>query len=199
MNSTSASWDKFLNPDVLKQNFVQAGLFLAAFEMLKQSLIGKPRDFFWNGFKDGKHIVSPDYQEKVLSLSKHKYEASVRWWQQQGAIDDGDATRLAEIREHRDMIAHEMPKLIGTVEHSIRLDLLYGISELLAKIDNWWIVNVEIAIDADVPDYTDEQLKEANSMNAIFIEMILPIAEGDDSKMRSLYQMWIEHQNKNEG
>jgi len=97
------------------------------------------------------------------------------------------------------MIAHEMPKLIGTVEHSIRLDLLYGISELLAKIDNWWIVNVEIAIDADVPDYTDEQLKEANSMNAIFIEMILPIAEGDDSKMRSLYQMWIEHQNKNEG
>ena len=194
MSLSSASWDKFLNPELLKKNFVQAGLYLAAFELLKQSLIGRPRDFFWNGFKNGKEIISSEYQEEVLSLSKHKYEASSLWWQQQGAIDRLDVERLTEIREHRDLIAHEMPKLIGSAEHSIRLDLLGSIAGLLAKIDNWWIVNVEIATDPDVREYTKNDLDGAASMSSIFLSMMLPIAEGDDSKMRSLYETWIAYQ-----
>lgn len=199
MSDTSESWSKFLNPDLLKQNFIQAGLYLSAYEMLKQSLVGRPRDFFWTGFKDGEDLISNDYQEKVLSLSKYKYEASALWWQKQGAIDQSEVIRLAEIREHRDQIAHEMPKIIGTIEHFIRLDLLCSIVELLTKIDNWWIINIEIAADPDAPEYTEDELKGAASMSSIFLSMMLPIAEGDDTKMKSLYEIWINHQRDQNG
>ena len=199
MNATSASWDKFLNPDLLKQNFVRAGLYLAAFELLKQSLVDRPRTFFLDGYEGGKEIISPEYQEKVLSLSKHKYHASALWWQQMGAIDSSDVAKLAEIREHRDLIAHEMPRLIGTIEDSIRVDLLHSTAELLAKIDNWWIVNFELAIDPDAADHTEEELRGAASMSSLFLSLMLPIADGDDSKMRSLYDMWRRHVRSDNG
>ncbi|MEI6277918.1 MAG: hypothetical protein WCQ16_00885 [Verrucomicrobiae bacterium] len=186
----SASWEKFLNPDALKQNLIAGGLYLAAFELLKSSLVGRPRDFYWNGFRNGKDLISPDYQEKVLSLHKHTYTASALWWRQRGAIDDEDIERLTEIREHRDQVAHNMPMLLSTIEHYIRIDLLTSCNDLLFKIDNWWIQNIEVATDPDSPQCTDQELAAATSISSHFLSLMLPIVAGDDSQLRALYQIW---------
>jgi hypothetical protein len=143
MKSTTdaeASWAKFLNPESLKQNLLQGGLYLAAFEMLKDSIVGRPRDFFCCGFSDGSMVndlSSPRYESEVRSLHKHPFTASALWWHKQGAISDEDLDLLRQIREHRDQIAHNMPKMIGTAEHSIKIDLLVNTNSILAKIDNW--------------------------------------------------------------
>jgi hypothetical protein len=197
------SWTKFLNPEALKQNLLQGGLYLAAFEMLKDSLVGRPRDFFCFGVSDGDVVTdlsSPRYASEVRSLHKHPFTASALWWNKQGAISDEDIDLLRQIREHRDEIAHNMPKMIGTVEHSISLDLLVHTNSILAKIDNWWLKNFEAGIDpAQYEKFTQEEMDAAVSMSSVFLSMMIPLAAGDDSQFRTLYAMWCEHLQKTRG
>lgn len=195
--NASPSWEKFLNPDFLKQNLLQGGLYLAAFEMLKGSLVGRPRDFFCFEVIDGEISTSqatPEYAKKVLSLHAHPYTASVLWWRNQGAISDKEVELLRYIREHRDQIAHNMPKMIGTIEHSINLDLLNAIEAILAKIDNWWIQNVEAGTDPEAFErFNQEDLDAATSMNSFFLSMMIRMVSGDDNHFRSIYNMWCYH------
>lgn len=52
------SWENFLNPEVLRPNLIMASLYIAAFEMLKDTIVERIRDFYITGFdksieKDG--------------------------------------------------------------------------------------------------------------------------------------------------
>lgn len=200
VSDIETSWEKFLNPESLKQNLLQGGLYLAAFEMLKQSLVGRPRDFFCFAVADGKIVTdldSPDYISEVRSLHKHSYTASALWWHKQGAITNDDLELLRQIREHRDQIAHNMPKIIGTAEHSINLDLLVHTNTLLAKLDNWWLQNVEAGIDPDqFEKFTQDEMDAAASMSSLFLSMMIPLVVGDESQFQTLYAMWCEQQRK---
>lgn len=192
-----ASWAKFLNPDSLKQNLLQGGLYLAAFEMLKDSLVGRPRDFYCIGFVEGELETGAEYARKVLALHKHPYTASALWWHNLGAISENDLETLSLIREHRDKIAHNMPKMIATSEHSIDLGLLATTCAMLTKLDNWWIQNFEAEIDPEsYKQFNQEEMDNAASMSAIFLSMMIPLVSGDDSQFRTLYAMWCDQQTK---
>jgi len=195
-----ASWEKFLNPESLKQNLLQCGLYLAAFEMLKDSLVGRPRDFFSREIVADESPASPEYEQRVLALHKHAYTASALWWRNQGAISDDDLETLSRIREHRDKIAHNMPKIISTAAHNIDLDLLKAINALLGKIDNWWIQNIEAATDPDrYSQFSEEEMAEAGSISFIFLSMMIPLVSGDDSQFRTLYSMWCGQKTRKQG
>ena len=194
MNSSSdveASWEKFLNPESLKQNLLQGGLYLAAFEMLKDSLLGRPRDFFCIGFSDGQFTIAPEYTEKVLSLHKRPYTASALWWHNQGAISKDEVEKLRLVREHRDQIAHNMPKMIGTVKRRINMSLLVEIDRLLSKIDNWWIQNIEASIMPEQYEkFSQGEMDAAASVHSFFLSMMISLVAGDDSQFRKLHEMW---------
>jgi hypothetical protein len=195
-----ASWSKFLNPESLKQNLLQGGLYLAAFEMLKDSLVGRPRDFFCFGISDGDIVTdfsSPEYEREVRSLHKHPFTASALWWHKSGAISDEDLDTLRQIREHRDQIAHNMPKMIGTADHTINLNLLVRTNDILAKIENWWLQNVEAGIAPEQYEkFCQEEMDAACSMSALFLSMMIPLVSGDDSQFRALYALWCKQQQK---
>ncbi len=196
----AASWEKFLNPDSLKQNLLQGGLYLAAFEMLKGSLMGRPRDFFSDKMVAEDSPASPEYTQHVLALHKHPYMASALWWRNQGAISDDDLKTLSRIREHRDQIAHNMPQMISTAAHSINLELLNATKAMLGKIDNWWIQNIEAGTDPDTyRQFSAEEMAEAASMSFIFLSMMIPLVSGDDSQFRTLYSMWCDQHTRNPG
>lgn len=185
--------EEFLNPDLLKQHLQAGGIYLAAYEMFKSSLVGRPRDFYLIGMENGKEIISPDYQAEVRSLDrKYVYRASALWWQKQGVLTDKDVDLTASIREHRDEIAHNIPRFLGTSDGIIRLDLLEEMYTLLSKIDQWWIREVEISSisDFDNRDLTQEELDGVMSGNMAFLSLIIPIASGNDSLLRSLYEEW---------
>jgi hypothetical protein len=188
-----ASWEKFLNPESLKQHLQAGGIYLAAYEMFKNSLVGHPRDFFCNGFAEGKEKIDPKYQTEVLSLDKnHTYHASALWWKKQGVLTDDDIALSVKIREHRDEIAHDIPRFLGTANGVIRLDLLESVFVLLTKIDKWWIQQVEIPTNPDFDDrqLTEEELDGVASGNMIFLSLMIPIAFGDDSRLRAVYELW---------
>jgi hypothetical protein len=48
------SWAKFLTPDVLRHNLILCSLYLAAYELLKTSVIGHLKNFFSDWSRDGK-------------------------------------------------------------------------------------------------------------------------------------------------
>jgi hypothetical protein len=188
-----AGWEKFLNPEMLKQHLMNAGIYLAAYEMFKQSLVGQPRDFFSNTFRDGEWIPDPEYKAHVLALDeKHTFHASALWWEKHGVLTEQDVKKAGEIREHRDKIAHDMPRFLGTKEGVIKLELLESIFELLTKIDKWWIQQVEIPTDPDFDNrkLTEEDLNGVMSMSMVLLSLMIPIAYGDDSRLRIVYEEW---------
>ncbi|MGD1276663.1 MAG: hypothetical protein ABR964_05500 [Tepidisphaeraceae bacterium] len=193
-----ASWEKLLNPDSLKQQLLAGGIYLAAYEMFKRSLVRRPRDFFWSGLANGKDVVDPKYQIEVVSLDKkHIYHASALWWERQGVLTADDVLLTETIREHRDEIAHDIPRFLGTADGVIRLDLLSGILATLSKIDKWWIQQVEIPANPDFDGITEEELDGAASLSMVFLSIMIPIASGDDSGLREIYRLWKERKTAN--
>jgi hypothetical protein len=196
--NVESSWSKFLNPESLKQNLLQGGLYLVGFEILKDSLIGRPREFYCFEVANSdslNDLFSTQYESEVRSLHKHPFTASALWWHKNGAISVEDLDTLRKIREHRDHIAHNMPNIIGSAEHYIDISLLFETKEILAKIDNWWIQNIEAAIDPErYENFSQEDMDGACGMRTIFLSMMIPLVAGDDSQFRALYTMWCEHQ-----
>src|SRR5258708_18308652 len=89
------SWESLLNPDVLRPNLIMAALYIAAFEVLKSTIIERIRDFYVTGFdksveKDGGRLVDPKYQTEVLSRNRSPVYACLDWLKESQAVDDQD-------------------------------------------------------------------------------------------------------------
>ena len=177
------SWAKFLDPDSLKSNLISASLFIAAFEVLQSSVMDPLKGFFSLGFDVTGVQISPKYGTEVLSRHKSPFRASLLWFRESGAIDDLDLELVDKIRDHRNELAHQLPKYIATVGAEINLQLLQSTCDFVAKIDRWWIKEIEMPTD---PDMTPERLDATNesditSGNMMFLQMMTKIAAGDDS------------------
>jgi|688.fasta_scaffold270646_3 hypothetical protein len=174
------SWAKFLNPEVLKSNLIAASLFLAAFEALRSSVISPIRDFYSCGFDQYGPIVDPEYQTKVLSLDKSPLRASLLWLKDREVISSGDMLLVDRIRKHRNQLAHELMKYVATSDCEIDGELIVSIYELVAKIDRWWILNVEVPTNPDFDGY-DVYESGVQSGNMIFLKLMIDIVTGHES------------------
>ncbi len=173
-------WAKLLNPDVLRSNLIAASIFLAAYEMLRATVIDRIRSFFSNEFRDGEWITSEGYRANCLSLDKSPLRASLLWLQRMSAINDADIALVDSIREHRNDLAHDLPKFLMTADAEVNIQLLDGIYELITKVDRWWIREVDMTTD---PDYDGREVADEDiaSGNMLFIQMMVRIATGEDS------------------
>ena len=179
------SWFKFLDPEELKSNLQTASLFITAWELLKDSIISYPRQFFSNTFKDGVWIPSQEYKTEVLSKHKKILIASYLWLMELNVINDNDIEIIKEIVDHRNDITHELPKYLSDSEFEINISLFRKIFELISKIDTWWIINVEVAIN---PDYDGEEINESDVLSGrmITLYLMLEIISGNDSYLQEL-------------
>lgn len=116
----------------------------------------------------------------------------IRALEHSGALADDDLDQLREIREHRNFIAHHIPEILGSLESEVRSDLLRAISEIVRKIDLWWIREVEIPtnqnFDAVDPDEID--LGATFSMRMAILDLLLQVADGNDETLRQLYEQF---------
>ena len=106
------AWEKFLNPEILKSNLVACSLFIATYEILRTSIIDQIKSFFTQGFDGSNWTLSPDYQVKVLSLNKSPFLASQLWLKEMAAINDSDVAAIQQIHDHRNVLAHDLPKVL---------------------------------------------------------------------------------------
>jgi hypothetical protein len=184
------SWDNFLNPQVLKQNLITSSILLTAYEMLKDSLIGRLRGFYSLSIDDkGKWEICGEYREKVLSLDKNEMVACEKWFRKNGALDDDDLLSLKKLTNMRNMVAHELPSMIGSTNEGLlfHLQLIFA---LTSKVDKWWIKEIEIPTNPDKGNFTAEELAASFSMRMLIVSLLIKVAEGDDSELTSMYKTW---------
>ena len=184
------SWTKFLNPESLRSNLIVASMLIAAFETLRNSVIEPLKGFYAIGFD----APSPEYAAKVLSRHKSPLKASLLWFREANAIDDSDIATVDSIREHRNEVAHQLPKFLSTADANVNLEMLVAICQIVCKIDRWWIRDVEMSTD---PDMTPERLasvddSDISSGNMMFLRMMIDIASGDAEKAAVLYNTFVE-------
>ena len=173
--STQNAWLKFLNPTTLRDNLIRASMFLAAFEMLKNSVVNRLRDFMCHDYDDSNQLVDSDhYRDDVLSRHRSRFAASFDWLIEHGVVDAKDQELAQRIREHRNLIGHELPKIIASSEHELDAELFNDLFELVAKIDRYWIRELEIPCNSDFDHLDPHEIpdSEITSGNMIFLGMM---------------------------
>lgn len=191
-NNTQISWERFLNPEILRSNLIVASLYITAFEMLKDTIISRIHDFYIIGFEDDKEIISSDYKTKVLSLNNSPLYASLEWLKQNDVIDDQDMKIFSDIKFCRNEIAHELSNFISQNPKIDPLPLFSKMNELLNKIEKWWIINVEVTTN---PDLLEMDIDEQGVVpgKIIMIRLLLDIALGSEEESKFYYNQYIKH------
>lgn len=195
MSESSRRWEDFLNPEILRTKLISASIYLAAFEILKASIIERIETFFTDGFGPQGIILSPEHETEVKSRHKSKVRASLEWLQEQEAISAEDIKAFDEIRESRNEVAHQIPKLLGG-ESSINFAHQFErMVALLRKIEVWWIVNFELAIN---PDFRDTEIDAEGIIPGplLTLQLMLEIALSDPDKASYYYDEFQKRSNK---
>jgi len=194
MENASASWKKFLNPQTLKSNLTAAAVFITAYEILRQCLIEHLRCFFIDsGAHSLEELITPgqskSYKEKVLVLDKREMVACAMWFRDTGALTDSDITTIQQVTDHRNEIAHDLLKLLSDANHDVDLSQLHAIYELVLKVDNWWIREVDIPTNPDMEDVELEEtdLDAAISMRTMLLALLVQVAVGNDAALKEVY------------
>src|SRR5713226_8484536 len=110
-NSVDESWEEFLTPEVLRNKLISASIYLAAFQMLKDSIVGHLKSFYTFGFDKDGDLIDPKYEREVLSRNRSVLYASLSWLAESGAIDEKDLGTFEKLKDCRNQIAHNMPQL----------------------------------------------------------------------------------------
>jgi len=185
------SWEQLLNPIKLRQNLVRASVFLAAYELLQTVVKGRPKAFFLVDVVDD---PGPGYKGKVLRLHKDKFLASCLWLKSLDAIDADDLKTLARIRRHRNEVAHELFQIVSGADREVQRGLLIDLMKIVAKIDQWWLREMELDEEDGFGDLHEIPDEEITSGNMMLLSMMLSMFDGDDSLLRDLHAALMEAQ-----
>lgn len=184
------SWLNFLNPKTLRSNLIAASVFLSAFEILKDCIIERPKEFYTTGLNENGLIIDKNYQLKVLSLKKSPIYASLAWFKNHNAINQKDIEIFTRIKNCRNELAHELPNFITTGIKSDPTPNFELIIELLGKIERWWVYHVELAVN---PNFDNKDVDESEIVpgRLITIQMLINIALGSEEAANSYYNEFI--------
>jgi hypothetical protein len=192
-----SSWEKFLDPDVLRSNLIMASVYIAAFETLKTTIVEQIRSFYVTGFdssvqKDGGLLVDSSYQTRVLSRSRSPVYASLDWLKESHAIDDDDVATFERAKACRNEITHGINQVLSG---GLPADLPDRFTEMVAlvdKIGRWWVVNVEIPTN---PDFDGEEIDEAGIVPGptIGLRLLMDIALGTEEESQFYITEFLNH------
>ncbi|MDP3650677.1 MAG: hypothetical protein Q8R67_03235 [Rhodoferax sp.] len=90
MGTTEDNWERFLDPEVVRPSLFLATMFITTFEILKDSIVDRTRDFYSHGWDENGPVIGPDYQREVAARSKSILYASLDWLREHEAVDEAD-------------------------------------------------------------------------------------------------------------
>lgn len=181
------SWEDFLNPQLTRSRLIAASVYIAAYESLKESIIGRIRDFFWTGFDESGEKIDPKYKSDVLARNRSPLYASLDWLKESNAINDDDIGSFDRVKVCRNTLAHDLLSTLGA--HGLPPDFeqcFLDLVALLRKIEVWWIANVEIPTN---PDYDGKAIDEEGIVPGpiIGVQLLWDIALGDEERSQFYY------------
>jgi hypothetical protein len=166
-------WKKFLDPENLKRSLIEASIFITAYEILKDEIIQRIKSFLTLG-REHDPEVRAEYKKEMRDLHKSILDASCLWLEQQRAITRRDVELIAEITKHRNVIAHELPKLITLTELEVDRRLLECLNELVTKISRWWVLEVEVPTNSDF-DHVDVKEEDVLTGPMMFMGVVMKV------------------------
>jgi hypothetical protein len=178
MDTTADRWERSLDPDVVRPSLFLATMFITTFEILKNSIVDRIRDFYSVGWSESGSTVDPEYQREVASRKKSILYASLEWLIEYEAIDAKDIETFEKLKGIRNQLAHQLFEVVtGQIEseHEAQFSALV---ELLRKIEVWWVVNVEIPIN---PDFDGQDINEEGIVPGavLSLQMLIEVASGN--------------------
>ncbi|QDU34798.1 hypothetical protein KS4_28730 [Poriferisphaera corsica] len=181
------SWERFLNPEILRNNLICASVYIASYEILKTAIISQIKSFFTHSYDESGAKISPEYKQHVLDKNRSTLHASLLWLKEMDAIDDEDISTFKKIKNCRNELSHclyEMVSTDGLPENFVELYQLMIV--LLTKIDQWWATEVLIPCD---PIFDNETIKKEEILtgNMMAIQLLLDIALNVDSDAHRYY------------
>lgn len=166
---------KQLHPDVVMRSLLRASLFLTAFQILKSEIVDRVKDFYLVGFDQAGPTYSSGYADSVLSLEKHRFEASCRWVVGKGALTGEDVNDIQSIRAMRNRVAHSLADLMLQPSFAVDSAILDRQREYVAKLGCFW-GGIEASTDADLCGL-DIDFDGIRSVNSVLLDYIMQVSE----------------------
>lgn len=178
MSKNEESWERFLDPEVVRPSLFMATMFITTFEILKNSIVDRIRDFYSIGWSKDGPTISKDYYAKVIARNKSAVYASLDWLKESEAIDEEDLKTFETLKKTRNIIAHQLFEVVTGQTESNHVEQFAILVELLRKIEVWWVVNVEISTN---PDYDDVEIDEKEIVPGavLSLQILLEVASGN--------------------
>lgn len=155
-------FEKILDPNTLKRNLTSISLFITAFEMLKQSIIDKPKTMYLSGFDRNELIYDKDYEKEVLGRNKSCLFASFSWLQEYEILDSKDYENFLKIKSHRNELAHEIVSYVTQNDKNLDIEIFQTLIKLIQKLERNWFVWFEAELQPEI----------LNNDNSIAVEHI---------------------------
>lgn len=164
----------------MQERLISASLYVTAFELLKESIIGRLRSFYMVGFDITGDVIDEKYETSVLSRNKSPLYASLDWLIENGVVDKGDLESFERIKLTRNSLAHELPSIVMDGTDIGHVERFQELVTLLRKIEVWWVVNIEIPTD---PDFDGKEIDEEGIVPGplLMIEIMLDVVSGNET------------------
>lgn len=174
--------ERFLNPQVMRQNIITASLFIASYEILKDCIIRRINNFYCTGLESKDEDINCRlYETEVRSRHKKILIASLLWLKENGIITENDKRKFDKLTEIRNLFAHEIHKVLADGLPTDLPEYFLQLISLLSKIEKWWIVNVDIPVN---PEWDAKEIDEDGIFpgSVAYIKILMDIALGTEEE-----------------
>ena len=121
----------------LTQALAYSGFVLVAFELVKSIVVSPIKAFYKDiTFAEGMYFKS--YEDDILSRHKNNFEACLLYLRDfMEAIDAEDFSTIQALRDHRNELAHDLPRMLGKLDVKNHFLLLKKTKKALFKLSNY--------------------------------------------------------------
>ena len=170
---------------------MRAAIFMVGFDLLKSTIVHRPRRFFEAGRSDDEQRREPDYAE-LLARNRSPLYASLDWLKEHGAIDAGDLAVFEEVKTRRNHLAHELLNALTSAGPPAEFDRTFDdLVGLLRKIEVWWIVNFDLPANPDF-DGTDVDPDGITPGPVAGLQVLLEVALGAPEQSLFYYRALVK-------
>ncbi len=165
-------------------NLRYSSLFVLFFEAFKDLVIDRLSDFYNNPVLENNETQKKEterYKLEVRSLEKNIFDASLRWFVKQGALNDSDMQQIIEIGKRRNYYVHELVNALLKGTTKMDWEQLSFLVNIYDQIDSWWVYNIEADWD-EVPNPESVKREDCHSGSSLMLHIILDMALGNSQK-----------------
>ncbi|WP_420366047.1 hypothetical protein AAEP80_04090 [Curtobacterium sp. L3-7] len=121
----------------MQDTLVRAGAFLTIYELVTTSIVEIVASSHERGWAESGPIYTPEYQQRFLRRGQNRVKESISWLIDEDVLEDSDQETMAEVREYRNSLAHELAKALIDPDAPAKQNLIVCLYELMRKVERF--------------------------------------------------------------